>query len=97
MCLVCPLQNNSDVATAKQQGTSGYLIHPPGHCGLEPFPLSPDSSRQRLLQGDVNMPLAAELLAGEDSCHCILAQQCGRSCHSGVEDLLSRLAGVCCY
>lgn len=67
-------QNNSHVATAKLQGTSGYLTHPPGHCGLELLPLSPDSSRQRLLQGDVNMLLAAELLAGEDSYHYILAQ-----------------------
>ncbi|EOB06326.1 hypothetical protein Anapl_00836 [Anas platyrhynchos] len=45
-------QNNSAVATAKLQGTSGYLPHPPGHWGLELLPLSPDSSRRRLLQGD---------------------------------------------
>jgi len=31
MCLVFPLQNNSDVAIAKLQGTSGYLTHLPGH------------------------------------------------------------------
>lgn len=65
-CLVCPLQNSSDVATAKLQRTSGYLTHPPGHCGLELLPLSPDTSRQRLLQEDLNMPLAAESLVGED-------------------------------
>ncbi|OPJ75993.1 amphiregulin [Patagioenas fasciata monilis] len=67
------MQNDSDVATAKLRGTSGYLTHPLGHCGWELLPLSPDSSRQRLLQGDVNMPLAAESLAGEDSYHYILA------------------------
>lgn len=90
-------QNNTDVATAKLQGTSGYLTHPPGHCGLELLLLSPDSSRQRLLQGDVNMPLAAESLAGEDSYRYVLAQRCGRSCHYGVEDLLSRPARDYCY
>lgn len=74
MCLVCPLQSNSEVAMAELRGTSGYLTHPPGHCGLELLPLSPESSRQRLLQGDVNRPLAAASLAEETSYHCILAQ-----------------------
>lgn len=97
MCLVCPLQNNSDVAIAKLQGTSGYLTHPPGHCGLELLPLSPESSRQRLLQGDANMPLAAESLAGEDTYCYVLAQGCGRSCRYGVEDLLARPARDYCY
>lgn len=99
-------QNSSDVATAKLQRTSGYLTHPPGHCGLELLPLSPDSSRQRLLQEDLNMPLAAESLVGEDSYWYILAQLCGRSCHYRVEDLLETTAaepshrcwssGLCC-
>lgn len=97
MCLVCLLQNNSEVAIAKLQGTSGFLTHPPGHCGLELLPLSPDSSRQRLLQGDVNRPLAAESLAGETSYHCILAQQCGRSWLCGGQDPLSRPARDYCY
>lgn len=92
MCLVCPLQNNSEVAIAKLWGTSGYLTHPPGHCGLELLPLSPDSSRERLLQGDVNRPLAAESLAEETSYHCILAQRCGRSwLVAGTEPVVKRL------
>lgn len=86
-------QSNSEVAMAKLQGTSGYLSHPPGHCGLELLPLSPDSSRERLLQGDVNRPVAAESLAEDTSYYCILAQRCGRSWLVGGQDLLSRPAG----
>lgn len=41
MCLVCPLQSNAEVAIAKLLGTSGYLTHPPGHCGLELLPTKP--------------------------------------------------------
>lgn len=43
------------------------------------------------------MPLAAEPLAGEDSCHPTLYNNMEGAATAGAEDLLSQPAGDCCY
>lgn len=43
------------------------------------------------------MPLAAEPLAGENSCHSTLYNNMEGAAAAGAEDLLSGPAGDCCY